>query len=92
MENGKSTADTVTTLTIASGGFLDIQGVSSVGSSFGVANITNSGTVATDYYCCGSNSSLTISGTFTNNSGATFDVGTNNVPANDTDSVGTAGE
>ena len=85
LENGKSTADTAATLTIASGGFLDIQS----GSSFSVASITNSGTVATDYYCCGTGASLTVSGTFTNNSGATFDVGTNNVPANDTDSVGT---
>ena len=85
LENGKSTADTAATLMIASGGFLDIQS----GSSFSVASITNSGTVATDYYCCGTGASLTVSGTFTNNSGATFDVGTNNVPANDTDSVGT---
>jgi hypothetical protein len=85
LENGKSTADTATTLTIASGGVLDIQS----GSSFSVANITNSGTVDTDYFCCGSGSSLTVSGTFTNNVGATFNVGTNNVPANDTDSVGT---
>ena len=85
LENGKSTADTATTLTIASGGFLDIQN----GASFSVANITNSGTVATDYFCCGTGSSLTVSGTFTNNAGATFYVGTNNVPANDTDSVGT---
>ena len=77
LENGKSTADTATTLTIASGGTLDLQN----GSSFSVANITNSGTVDTDYFCCGTGSSLTVSGTFTNNSGATFNVGTNNVPA-----------
>jgi len=85
LENGKSTADTATTLTIAGGGFLDLQN----GSSFSVANVTNSGTVATDYYCCGTGSSLTVSGTFTNNADANFYVGTNNVPANDTDSVGT---
>ena len=84
LENGKSTADTSTTLTIASGGTLDLQN----GSSFSVANITNSGTVDTDYFCCGTGSSLTVSGTFTNNSGATFNVGTNG-PADDTDSVGT---
>ena len=83
LENGKSTADTITTpLTISNTGFLDIQS----GSSFSVASITNSGTVATDYYCCGSGSSLTVSGTFTNN--GNFYVGTNNVPADDTDSVG----
>jgi fibronectin-binding autotransporter adhesin len=85
LENGTSTADTAATLTIAGGGFLDIQS----GSSFSVASITNSGSVGTDNLCCGTGSSFTVSGTFTNNSGATFDVGTNNEPANDMDSVGT---
>ncbi|MGB8543009.1 MAG: hypothetical protein WCD49_15370 [Candidatus Acidiferrales bacterium] len=92
LANGKLTADTVSTLTLSSGGFLVLQGtagMSPVGSSFTVASISNSGTVATDLFCCGTGSSLTVSGTFTNNAGGTFDVGTNNEPANDTDSVGT---
>jgi fibronectin-binding autotransporter adhesin len=81
LENGQSTTDTASTLTISNTGFLDVQGTgtsSATGSSFTVANITNSGNVSTDYYCCGSNSSLTVSGTFTNNSGADLEVGSDN--------------
>ena len=84
LENGQSLTLTPATLTLSSTGFLDIQANSSVTAT----NITNSGTVATDYYGGGTTSSLTVTGTFTNNAGAGFYVGAND-GSTDVDSVGT---
>jgi hypothetical protein len=71
LQNGQSLTLTPTTLTVGAGAFLDITSSSSLTAT----NLTNSGTVATDYYCCSTGGSLTVTGTFTNNAGASFYVG-----------------
>src|SRR6202167_801393 len=84
LENGQSLTLTPTTLSPSSTAFLDIQ----AGSSLTVANIATSGTVSTDYYCCSTNSALTVSGTSTNNAGADLEREANN-EAVDVGKIGT---
>lgn len=81
LENGS----TVSAASGMNGGNIYLQGGSSLSVS---GNLTNSNFIGTDYFGSSSTSSLTVTGLFTNNSGASFYVGGNNV-STDVDSVGT---
>ena len=88
MENGQATTVTpgTGTLTVSNTGLLNLQ----VGTTLTVAgNLTNSGQVYTNQFNYGgSANTLTVSGAFTNNAGATFSVGNTDNTA-DVANVGT---